>query len=149
MEKEIIITSMKKNHISQVWEIEKQCFTIPWSKQSLTKEIQDNDFAIYFVAIYDQIVSGYAGLWKIVDEGHITNIAVLPKVQGKGIGSKLIETLIQEGKKIGLRALTLEVRVSNNKARSLYEKYGFRIMGIRKEYYQDTREDGYIMWRDL
>ncbi|NLL70787.1 MAG: ribosomal protein S18-alanine N-acetyltransferase [Epulopiscium sp.] len=149
MEKEIQIETMKRSHVSQVWEIEKQCFATPWSKQALIKELQVNRLALYFVAIYNDIVAGYAGMWKIVDEGHITNIAVLPQLQGQGIGSALLERLIEAGKISQLQALTLEVRVGNQKARSLYEKYGFRIMGIRKEYYQDNREDGYIMWKSL
>ncbi|NMA82999.1 MAG: ribosomal protein S18-alanine N-acetyltransferase [Epulopiscium sp.] len=146
---EINVRPMTLDHVDKVWEIEKSCFATPWSKQSLVKELKTNALASYYVAFMNGELAGYAGMWKIVDEGHITNVAVLPKMQGLGVGSALIAQLIEDGTRSKLRALTLEVRVGNHVARSLYEKYGFKISGIRKEYYADTREDGYLMWKEL
>ena len=95
----------------------------------------------------DNKVIGFAGLWTIVDEGHITNIAVHPDYRGKGIGSKLVKSLIDNSKDWYINDLTLEVRYSNKIAQNLYKKYGFIEEGIRKNYYADNKEDAVIMWR--
>ena len=88
----------------------------------------------------------YAGLWTIMDEGHITNIAVDPSYRRMGIGSRLMESVIEIAQRSKLRGLTLEVRVSNTEAISMYKRFGFKIEGLRKNYYSDTHEDAFIMW---
>jgi [ribosomal protein S18]-alanine N-acetyltransferase len=93
-------------------------------------------------------IIGYAGLWLMTDEAHITTIAVDPDFQGNGIGELLLVALIDRAKQIGARWLTLEVRVSNDVAQRLYEKYTFKEMGIRRRYYSDNGEDALVMWTD-
>lgn len=126
--------------------VENMSFSIPWSKDSFIKEL-DNDLAIYFVAKIDDIVVGYIGMWKVLDEGHITNIAVHSDFRKLGIGSKLIEGLIAVADQNGIKSVTLEVRKSNFEAIKLYSKHGFVVSGVRKGYYQDNSEDAVILWK--
>lgn len=141
------ITDMNLSHLDEVYAIECQAFVIPWSKNDLRKEVCENKRAIYKVAINDDTLVGYAGMWQVVNEGHITNIAVLENQRRMGVASKLIEALTAHAKELELIGLTLEVRVSNEAAINLYKKYGFLPEGIRKEYYADTREDALLMWK--
>ena len=106
-----------------------------------------NKAALYFCAVTGGKAVGYAGMWKVFDEGHITNIAVHPEFRNAGVGSALIEALISAAKENGITSLTLEVRKSNLPALALYRKYGFRECGIRKSYYTDNNEDAIIMWK--
>lgn len=112
-------------------------------------EMLRNEQAIYFVAVHDKRVVGFVGVWTIVDEGHITNIAVLPEFRGQGIGNQLLAELVAFAKSKGLVGLTLEVRVSNVGAQKLYEQFGFMQAGRRRRYYQDNNEDAYIYWAKL
>ncbi len=143
------IVKADKEHIDDIVEVENLSFRIPWSRQSLTDEFLHNENAVYFCAVLNGKAVGYAGMWQVCDEGHITNIAVHPEFRRGGIGSALMEALIAESEKRGLVALTLEVRKSNLGARSMYEKYGFEDGGIRKAYYADNNEDAIIMWKRL
>ena len=140
-----IITACEK-YIDDLEIIENLSFKIPWSRQSLTDEIMGNKAAIYFCAVTEGKAVGYAGMWKVCDEGHITNIAVHPEYRKSGVGSALMEALIAEAKERGITALTLEVRKSNYPALALYRKYGFGEGGMRKSYYADNHEDALIMW---
>jgi len=99
------------------------------------------------VAVKDNLVVGYGGVWLILDEGHITNIAVHPEYRGIGVGNAILEALIEICKIEQITSMTLEVRKSNTIAQNLYKKYGFLEEGIRKNYYTDTKEDGVIMWK--
>lgn len=117
-----------------------------WSKEAFAKELS-NPLAKYIIAKSDDRIIGFAGVWIIVDEGHITNIAVHPDFRGQGIGSKLVDSLVEKSKTFGCNALTLEVRSSNIVAQNLYEKFGFISEGIRKNYYEDNKEDALIMWK--
>jgi ribosomal-protein-alanine N-acetyltransferase len=92
-------------------------------------------------------IIGYGGMWLILDEAHITNVAVRVSSRGNGVGEKLVHFLIDEASKSGARSMTLEVREGNIAARSLYEKMGFFVEGIRPKYYQDNKEDALIMWK--
>lgn len=95
-----------------------------------------------------QSIMGYAGLWLMVDEAHVTTIATHPEVRRRGLGELLLVSLFDIGYQIGARWLTLEVRVSNEPAKALYHKYGFSIVSTRPRYYSDNNEDAYIMWTD-
>lgn len=148
MENNINITHMNQSDIDGVFEVEKNCFEDYWSKQSFEKEFK-NDVARYLVAKIDNKIVGYVGVWFVVDEGHITNVAVHNDYRGKKIGDRLIKELIKECSENNINAITLEVRVSNLVAQNLYKKYGFKLAGIRKEYYQDNKEDAMIMWNQL
>lgn len=144
MEALVEIKRMELRHISQIAAIEKKAFADPWSEASFQGEL-DNPLACYYVAEQNGQVLGYGGLWEIAGEGNITNIAVKEGVRGKGIGSEILCALIRYAKAHGFRFLTLEVRVSNEAAKCLYEKYGFRPVGLRRGYYADNREDALLM----
>lgn len=142
------IELMNKSHIDGIIEIENQCFTIPWSRSSVEKELSNN-FAIYVVAIDNDTVVGYGGMWHIVNEGHITNIAVHKDYRRQGIGNIIINKLTEIAEEKEMIGITLEVRKSNTAALELYKKNGFKLEGIRPEYYEDNKEDAYIMWKYL
>jgi len=135
-----------QDNIEDIVVIENLSFKIPWTKKSITDEILRNNTACYFCAVTGGRTVGYAGMWQVLDEGHITNIAVHPEFRKSGVGSMLMEALLREAEERGITALTLEVRKSNYSAQSLYRKYGFEDGGTRKAYYADNREDAIIMW---
>ncbi|KHS55622.1 30S ribosomal protein S18 [Terrisporobacter othiniensis] len=144
----MIIRSMTKDDVDSVYIVEENCFTDPWSKESIRKELK-NDLARYLVAELDNKIVGYVGVWFVVDEGHITNVAVHSDYRGKKIGDKLVKEMVKLCEESKLVAMTLEVRSSNTVAQNLYRKYGFKMGGIRKEYYSDNKEDAIIMWNQL
>jgi len=142
------IEKMGLEHIDDIMVTENLSFKIPWSRNAFIEEITKNKFAIYLVARnYDKVI-GYAGMWKVFDEGHITNIAVHPDYRGNNVGSALLEALLDNGRNEGITRMTLEVRKSNLTAQALYSKYGFESAGIRKSYYADNGEDAIIMWKN-
>ena len=144
----LIIEQMKENDIDGVFEVEKNCFEDYWSKDSFKKELSNN-LAKYLVAKVDNKVVGYVGIWFVVDEGHITNVAVHEGYRGQKIGDQLIKELVEVCKNNKIVSMTLEVRASNVVAQNLYRKYGFKMAGIRKEYYSNNKEDAIIMWNDI
>ncbi len=139
------IKYMAAEHIDGIMEIEKDSFAIPWTRKSVEDELK-NKLAIYIVALEDSKVIGYGGMWHVVTEGHITNVAVHRDYRQKGVGDAIIKNMIEIAKKKEMIGLTLEVRKSNRAALGLYIKNGFKLDGIRKEYYEDNKEDAYIMW---
>lgn len=139
---------MKEDDIEEILEIESQSFTTPWTRNAFLIELRENLLAQYIVAQVDNKVIAYAGIWKILNEGHITNIAVLREYRGMGVGNFLMDGLICHCMKNSIDRMTLEVRESNTIARNLYRKYGFIDSGIRPEYYGDNKEDAIIMWRE-
>jgi ribosomal-protein-alanine N-acetyltransferase len=143
----IEIVPMTQQHIDQVSQLEAICFYTAWSKEDFIKEITENNLALYYVAIQDTTVIGYCGMWHIVDEGHITNIAVLPENRRTGVGTKLVQKLMDTAIERHIVGLTLEVRIGNLSAQKLYTRFGFKPEGIRKRYYSDTGEDAVIMWK--
>jgi len=145
MESELVIRQMQYEDIDMVLDIEKKSFTSPWSRLMFFDELQ-NPRAHYIVAEMSGIIVAYAGLWVIMDEGHITNIAVDPSYRMLKIGSRLMEEIFELARKNRLRGLTLEVRESNAAAISMYKNFGFKIEGLRKNYYSDTHENAFIMW---
>jgi ribosomal-protein-alanine N-acetyltransferase len=144
---DIEICPLKLEHIDRILVIDSLCFPTPWSRESLEKEIENSALTKYVVAKKSGIVIGYAGMWVILDEGHITNIAVHPEYRGIGVGSLLLEALIEICKIEFIKSMTLEVRASNARAQNLYKKYGFLQNGIRKGYYRDNKENALIMWK--
>lgn len=140
------VCSFEKKYLREIMCIENLSFSIPWTKDAMEKELL-NKFAKYVVIKLNNLVVGYGGMWLILDEGHITNIAVHPEFRGIGAGKKIIEALIDECKKNNINSLTLEVRASNYVAKNLYTKFGFIEEGIRKNYYNDNNEDAIIMWK--
>ena len=148
MENNIVIRPMTKDDVDDVYKVEEDCFVDPWSKESIRKELK-NDLARYLVAEIDGEIVGYVGVWFVVDEGHITNVAVHSNYRGKKIGDKLVKEMVELCRQSNIVAMTLEVRVSNIVAQNLYKKYGFKMGGIRKEYYSDNKEDAIIIWNQL
>lgn len=145
----IELIPMTNDHLDEVWEIEAKSFTTPWSKDSLYKEINENKLAYYFVAKESGQIIGYFGMWHIINEGHITNVAVSPEWRGLGVGSLIMDKAIAVAKALEMNEITLEVRTSNRVAQKLYMKKGFRMVGIRKNYYQDSKEDAILMTKAL
>lgn len=143
----IEVIPMSEEHLDGVMVIETLSFKIPWSRSAFIDELTTNQMAVYVVAVSGREIIGYGGLWRILDEGHITNIAVHPEFRRCGAGSRIMDKLLEICQREGIKSLTLEVRKSNIPAQRLYENYGFKAEGIRKGYYSDTGEDALIMWR--
>ena len=141
-----LVRNMIKENVAQVSELEKKYFSLPWSYESLEKEI-DNKGSIFCVAISDNRVVGYGGMLVVMDEGDITNIVVDEEYRELGIGKAIVEFLINEGEKRGCHDYTLEVRVSNEAAINLYKKLGFISEGVRPRFYEKPVEDAFIMWK--
>ena len=135
---------MRESHLDAIMEVEHESFTIPWSRKMLSDELA-NKSAYYLAAVADGKAVGYAGMWLVCDEGHITNIAVHPAYRRQGAGRMLLAALLAEGERRDLALLTLEVRKSNAPAISLYRSLGFEPVGVRKGYYADTQEDAVLM----
>lgn len=145
---DLIIRKAEAKDVLAIEEIEKQCFTVPWSYESLYQDIVENKLAFYIVAeLAAGQICGYVGIWKIFDEGHITNVAVAPDYRRMHIGRAMLETLFEVTGQAGIERYTLEVRASNEPAIRLYEGLGFKSEGIRPGYYEDNGEDAIIMWR--
>ena len=122
----IEIVPMAEEHINGVVTLEEATFSIPWTRADFEREVRENTMAIYYVALMDGRVVGYAGMWHVVTEGHITNVGVLEEVRCEGIGSMLMEKLIEKALEKEMTGITLEVRMGNRPAPALYHKYGFK-----------------------
>lgn len=129
---------------SSVEVVEKACFDMPWSRESFWQEAC-NEKAYYLLAQVDEKVIGYVGMWVLFDEAQITNVAVSPEYQNKGIGRLMMQEIMKIAKEKKANAMTLEVRPSNDSALHLYESLGFKSVGRRRGYYEDG-EDAEIMW---
>ncbi len=145
MNSDFKIHPMDITSIKSILNISELSFPISWSLESLQGEL-DNKFAKYVVLKKGNSIVGYGGLWIIVDEAHITNVAVHPEVRGVGAGDIIVDALFRICRKQKVTAITLEVRISNFTAINLYEKHGFEKEGIRPRYYEDNNEDAVIMW---
>lgn len=143
---QITTTAMVLDDLDEVMQIEEDSFPYPWSRRSFRGEIMSNRFAYYVVAKDGEgRVVGYAGIWILYGEAHITTIAVKPPYRNKGIGSLLMAYLLRKAEEKGADKAFLEVRDSNLVARRIYERFGFEVIGKRKNYYVD--EDALIMIR--
>ena len=139
------IIPMTSDHLDQVAEIEKICFSDPWSRRMLSEHLE-NECAATLVALgEDGTILGYAGLLVVLDEGYITNVAVRPEYRRQGIAGELLGVFRRFAEGNRMAFLTLEVRDSNASARALYTKYGFSEVGVRKNYYDHPKEDAIIM----
>ncbi len=142
----VTLETMRMDDIPRVLAIERQSFRTPWPGDAYRHELNENRLAAYLVAKTEDAIVGYAGMWVILDEAHVTTIAVDPAYRGQHIGERLLLGLIDAALGRGARWMTLEVRRSNDVAQTLYKKYGFREIGVRKGYYSDNREDAIVMW---
>lgn len=144
-----IVRPMQIDDLEAIMEIERVSFPTPWSLESFKTELKDNEYARYLCLELNGKVIGYMGLWFILDEGHITNVAIDPNYRGQHWGEFLMRSVMERMADQGMERMTLEVRVSNSPAQRLYKRLGFALAGIRKGYYADTREDAMIMWAEL
>ena len=145
---QLIIRQAEERDILAIEGLEQVCFTDPWSYESLEHDILNNKLSFYIVAEVEGVVCGYVGIWNIVDEGHITNVAVSPDYRRKHIASNMLDVLIASCEEAGVERFTLEVRAGNEPAKALYAGKGFKEIGVRKGYYQDNGEDAIIMWKE-
>jgi ribosomal-protein-alanine N-acetyltransferase len=139
---------MRRRHLKGVMAIERQVYPRPWSPNLFLAEMNETRDRLYLVARLDREVVGYGGVMVNEDEAHITNVAVDPDHHRHKVGTRLLYELIDGATRMGATAVSLEVRVTNWGAQRLYGRFGFRPVGIRKNYYQETNEDALIMWTD-
>jgi len=139
---------MRRRHLRGVMAIERQAYARPWSPNLFVAEMSEPGNRNYLVAKLDREVVGYAGLICYGDEAHLTNIAVDPMLQGHGIAHRLLFEQVLAAERLGGHAISLEVRVTNWRAQRLYARFGFRPVGVRRNYYAELREDALIMWTD-
>ncbi len=146
----ILVRPLRLSDLDEIMEIEPEAYgTHHWSRQSFITELT-NVGASYFGAECSETgqLLGYTGYWLIADEAHVTTLAVHPQFRRKSIAERLLINSIVEARKDGAHWVTLEVRESNDPARGLYSKYGFRRLGVRRKYYQDNKEDALVLWTD-
>lgn len=141
---ELTMGLMTIDDVDAIHAIEEACFKVPWSRESFLREVTENACARYMVLREDGVAIAYAGVWFVLDEGHITNIAVHPDRRGLGYGEKVTRAMIQLAADSGMNWMTLEVRRSNKIAQNMYHKLGFIDVGYRKRYYENT-EDALVM----
>ncbi|MBN1624427.1 MAG: ribosomal protein S18-alanine N-acetyltransferase [Clostridia bacterium] len=134
-----------EEHVAQMHEIELEVFPTPWSYESLEQDVCGHEIAYYIVGLVNGRVVSYAGFWFVLDEAHITNVAVKTEYRRKGIGRKMMELLLEKAQEMGIITVSLEVRVSNKAARDLYKSLGFSVAGLRKKYYANNDEDALLM----
>ncbi|MCQ2559334.1 MAG: ribosomal protein S18-alanine N-acetyltransferase [Clostridia bacterium] len=139
------IRAMTQEDLRAVWEIEKLSFALPCSLEALDYELNQNQFAHYLVMELQNEVIAYGGLWLILDEAHVINIAVKPDFRGQGWGRKLLEKMLELSQSSGAAIIWLEVRPSNQPARQLYSSLGFKPVGLRAKYYTDNGENAIVM----
>ena len=138
---------MSRDHVTQIAQLEKICFNDPWSENSIASELE-NRLSLWLVALDGEKVAGYVGSQSVLGETDMMNIAVHPDYRRQGIGEQLVVQLVEALKAKGNHSLMLEVRVSNEPARKLYEKLGFIQVGLRKNYYRNPREDACILRKE-
>ena len=143
-----LVEPMSLEDIAAVQEIEREIFLTPWPRNAYRREIAQNRMASYIVIRDGDELVGYAGLWKMHDEAHVTTVGVRKRDQGRGFGLALMLGLIDRAFALQARWVTLEVRASNYGAMALYEKLGFKVIGRRRGYYTDDGEDAVVMWSD-
>lgn len=141
------IEIMNSSHVDQIAQLEKLCFSDPWSVNSIASEL-DNKLAFWLVATDEDRVAGYIGSQTVMDETDMMNVAVHPDFRRKGIAEALVNALVENLQRMGSHCLTLEVRASNVPAIALYEKLGFSEIGRRKNYYRNPREDALILRKE-
>ena len=142
------VRPMTLDDLDGVMAVEQESFLTPWSRSAFEEELVKNRLARYLVALDADSIVGYAGTWLVINEAHVTNVAVHAGRRREGIGRLLMEALMQMARDAGMESMTLEVRVSNEAAKTLYQQLGFVSAGVRKNYYSETKEDALILWRE-
>lgn len=142
----VVIEPLKENDMGEILAIEKTSFKNHWPESAFMDELQKNQLATYVVARHGNALVGYAGLWLVLNEAHVTTVAVHPDYRRRKVGEQLVHHLLQLALSQGAEWATLEVRESNHEAQALYQKFGFSPAGIRKNYYAEEQENAVIMW---
>lgn len=143
----MIVRELTKNDIDEILKIEESIYKNPWNKEAFINDIE-TDIAFDYVLEHNNVIIGYYGFWIMFDDVDITKVSIRKELQGKGLANILMEDFFNRIKNLDINTITLEVRVSNYKAINLYKKYGFKEIGIRKEYYDDL-EDAYILQKEV
>ena len=146
MNESITVRPMVMTDVDGVMAVEQDSFLTPWSRSAFEEELAQNRLARYIVAVENDEIVGYAGTWLVINEAHVTNVAVSGQRRREGIGRLLMQKLMDLARENDMESMTLEVRVSNAAARHLYQQLGFVEAGIRKNYYSETKEDALILW---
>jgi ribosomal-protein-alanine N-acetyltransferase len=137
------------SEIDAILAIEEASFTNPWTREMYLAELQNEGVSFFYLARDpERQTIGFCSVWRVLDELHINNLAVLPAYRRAGIGSALLTHALDEGARLGARRATLEVRRSNEAARQLYERFGFSVVGVRHGYYNNPVEDALVLWRE-
>ena len=142
------IVKMQPEHVAAVAEMERQCFSDPWSEKSVASDL-DNPLSLWLIAEADGVVAGYVGSQTVLDSADMMNLAVSQDFRRQGIGEQLVNSLTEALAEKGVKTLLLEVRISNEPAKQLYHKLGFEIVGKRPRYYEKPREDALILRKEL
>ncbi|HUI04873.1 MAG TPA: ribosomal protein S18-alanine N-acetyltransferase [Acidimicrobiales bacterium] len=144
------VGTMRRRHLRTVVHIEEECYPEPWSATVFLSELAQRSSRRYTVATIGPLLVGYCGLMVVEEDGHITTLTVDPPWQHRGVGTVLLLDQARAAPGLGVRHLTLEVRVSNDAAQALYRRFGFAPVGVRRNYYAETNEDAIVMWaRDV
>lgn len=143
-----LIQNAEKKHLAQLENLEKLCFSMPWTREQLESQLPDAQH-VFLVAVDGESVLGYVGMMFVLDEGYISNVAVSPEARRRGIGDALIAELLLRAEEKALSFVTLEARESNEAAIRLYQKHGFQKVGLRKKYYDLPKEDAILMTKFL
>ena len=147
---EAFIRAIREEDVRQIHEIETLCFPMPWSEESILHDVKENVVARWLVMDDGEgRVLAYAGMWFVLDEAHVCNVAVHPDCRRLGYGRKIMEALMQLAMDNSMSMMTLEVRRSNLAAQNLYHACGFLDVGYRKRYYEDNKEDALIMYKEF
>ena len=141
----ITVRKARPEDAEGIYAVEQESFSVPWSLSSIQRELTHIELTMYYVLEDQGTIAGYAGLWHVLDEGQITNIALLKKYRGQGYGELLLRVLMEEAWKRDCKDIFLEVRFSNMPALALYRKLGYEVVSVRKKYYSEPVEDAYVM----
>jgi len=147
-EQEIRLAPMRPEDLEEILWVEKSSFRTPWTRQLFEEEFKHPDLSHFLVAHCQEHVVGYMGFWLVLDEAHITNLAVHPAFRRRKIGERLAQAVLELAVELGARRATLEVRAGNEAAQRLYAKFGFRLAAVRRGYYVDNQEDALVLWND-
>ncbi len=139
------IRLLREEDLDAVMAIERECFSLPWEREAFRQEIAGNRAARYIGLFAEGELRAYAGMWFLLDEAHVTNVAVTGPCRGRGLGEEIMRALIQLAADCGMAWMSLECRRSNAAAQGLYHKLGFVDVGYRKRYYEDNQEDALVM----
>lgn len=147
--REILIREAEEKDVDAIYDIGHLCFSDAWRRETVRHDLMENEHSFYLVAEEDGFITGYGCFWFIADEGQLVNIGVRPENRRQGIARLLLQKGIEEARKRNMLTMFLEVRVSNLSAQKMYETFGFKNLGLRKNVYDLPIEDGYVMERAL